>query len=145
VTKAPKPARVAFPKEARVRVSRDYRAALDEGTKTVCHRLVLFGRRRTAESPLRRDAVRLGLVVSRKVGNSVVRNRVKRHLREAFRHFRAELEEVPALAGLDVVALARANAADADSDTLTNDLRHCLKRLARAVASSDGAPRPSPS
>ncbi len=45
---------------------------------------------------------RLGVTVGRRVGNSVVRNRVKRHIREWFRHARAELPE-----GTDVVVIAR--------------------------------------
>jgi ribonuclease P protein component len=48
---------------------------------------------------------RLGLVVSRKVGGAVVRNRWKRCLREAFRLAQHELPP-----GLDLVILPRAGA-----------------------------------
>ena len=49
---------------------------------------------------------RLGVTVSRKVGNAVVRNRVKRRIREWFRHDGQAL-----VAGRDVVVIARSAAA----------------------------------
>ena len=49
---------------------------------------------------------RLGITASRKVGNAVTRNRVKRRIREWFRRGGRDL-----LAGLDVVVIARASAA----------------------------------
>ncbi len=52
---------------------------------------------------------RLGLAISRKVGNAVARGHVKRRVREAFRH-RAGL-----LRGLDLVVTARSSAAQASS------------------------------
>ena len=48
---------------------------------------------------------RLGLTVSRKVGNAVVRNRVKRRVREWFRRERGRLT-----AGTEVVVIARREA-----------------------------------
>ncbi|MBI4603954.1 MAG: ribonuclease P protein component [Planctomycetes bacterium] len=47
-----------------------------------------------------RDLSRLGLVVSRRVGDAVVRNRVKRLLREVFRRSKGELP-----APMDIVLL----------------------------------------
>lgn len=63
---------------------------------------------------------RLGLVVSRRVSpRAVVRNRIKRQIRESFR----SLE--PTLAGLDVVVTARQRAANADNAALRLSLtRH---------------------
>lgn len=44
---------------------------------------------------------RLGLTVSRKVGNAVMRNRVKRYLREFFRH---ELKKFSSTVDFSVIA-----------------------------------------
>lgn len=49
---------------------------------------------------------RLGVTVSRRVGNAVVRNRVKRRIREWFRRARADLQP-----GAQVVVIARREAA----------------------------------
>jgi ribonuclease P protein component len=52
---------------------------------------------------------RVGLTVSTKVGNAVVRNRVRRRLRQLFRTRRSELPK-----GLDMVLIARNSAATAE-------------------------------
>ena len=51
------------------------------------------------------DTNRLGISVSKKVGNSVVRHRVTRLIRESYR-----LNEEKLLQGYDIVVVARANA-----------------------------------
>ncbi len=51
------------------------------------------------------DTNRLGISVSKKVGNSVVRHRVTRLIRESYR-----LNEAKLLQGYDIVVVARANA-----------------------------------
>jgi ribonuclease P protein component len=67
---------------------------------------------------------RAGFVVGRAVGNSVVRHRVTRRLRELVR---AELHRLPATA--DLVVRARPEAGSADSAVLRRDLAAGLDRL----------------
>lgn len=52
---------------------------------------------------------RLGISASKKVGNSVVRHKIKRLVKEAYR-----LEEASFLAGYDMVVVARKEAASMD-------------------------------
>ena len=53
---------------------------------------------------------RIGISVSKKVGNSVVRHRVTRLIRESYRLHRMELEKGMDTRGLDIVVIARTNA-----------------------------------
>ncbi len=67
---------------------------------------------------------RLGLAVSRKVSKqAVVRNRIKRVVRESFRQHRQ------ALSGLDVVVISRAAAAGCDNAALFASLFRHWTRL----------------
>ena len=76
-------------------------------------------------------AIRVGFTVSRKVGNAVVRNRVRRRLREAARLV------IPAQArpDLDYVLVGRQGAIARDFTALHQELLEALRRLkALAVA-----------
>ena len=80
-----------------------FRRAYNRGKTAADSRLALYvrgnGRREN----------RLGLTVSTKVGHAVVRNRVRRRLREIYR-----LHEEQVLGGRDVVVVARSRAASSD-------------------------------
>lgn len=66
---------------------------------------------------------RFGLSVSRKHGNAVKRNRIKRLLREAFRLSQHDLP-----AGLDLILIPRQN-----SGTLLEDYQRSLRAVAKRL------------
>lgn len=97
---------VATPRRRRASLSRsgDFEAVYQRGVSAAGRHLVVYAfSRGEADGP----SARLGLSVSRKVGDAVARNRVKRVLREQF----AALDPAPA-GDLDVVVIARPGVAE---------------------------------
>lgn len=104
---APRPVtpRFTFPKEVRLRRRSEFLKVQDKGQKVTADCLLCL-----VLPNGRPDGVtRLGLTVSTKVGPSVVRNRIRRRLRELFR---VRKESLPK--GLDMVFIARSSAKEAD-------------------------------
>ncbi|MCR4955841.1 MAG: ribonuclease P protein component [Lachnospiraceae bacterium] len=62
---------------------------------------------------------RIGISVSKKVGNSVIRHHVKRLIKESYR-----LHEEMFNSSLDIVIIARTSAADADFRQIESALLH---------------------
>ncbi len=65
---------------------------------------------------------RLGISVSKKVGNSVVRHRITRLIRESYR-----LQENIFNSGLDIVVIARKNASSVSYTEIESALLHLAK------------------
>ena len=75
---------------------------------------------------------RLGLSVSRKVGNAVTRNTVRRRLREVFR---SSIAGIPG--SLDLVVSARPAATAATFDELSEEFARALRK----IGGLDGRPK----
>ena len=77
---------------------------------------------------------RVGFTTTKKLGNAVIRNRIRRRLREAARL------TLPAIArpGFDYVLIGRAGAADRPFAELRKDLNSALKRLHRTPHEAAG-------
>ncbi len=78
------------------------------------------------------DLSRLGMSVSRRAGNAVRRNRIRRRLREAFRLSRASIPQ-----GLDIICVAGAATAHGDYD-MALALTTLVKKAAQRLESTDG-------
>jgi len=68
------------------------------------------------------DRNRLGISVSKKVGNSVVRHRITRLIRESYR-----LSESSFKNGLDIIVVARVSAKEKNYSEIESALLHLIK------------------
>lgn len=103
---------------------RDFRRVAREGGRSASSSFVVLASRAAAGE----RKARLGITASRRVGSAVVRNRVKRQIRE---WFRAERGGVGAA---DIVVIARPRGARLDS----KELREELSSLVRQALSNGG-------
>jgi ribonuclease P protein component len=87
-------------KRPRLSRSSDFQRIYRQGSSTASRFLVLYTFRRAAGAPS--EGPRLGLSVSKKLGGAVVRNRVKRLVRESFAAHESQVSRE-----YDVVFIAR--------------------------------------
>lgn len=113
-----------FPKRIRLRRSADYRRVQSRGRRIRARHLLAVVAPGPPVSSRGVPPSRVGLVVSRKVGNAVVRNRVKRWLRESARR-----RWSGATGGWDVVLIAHPRAANAGFRALDRDVARILREL----------------
>jgi ribonuclease P protein component len=101
----------SFGKERRIRRRKDFLRVQAVGQRTsTTHFVMLVAARETAASPAGARpepaaCARVGFVVTRKIGNAVQRNRIKRVCRECFRMWPDLVPD-----GIDLVIIARARA-----------------------------------
>ncbi|QDH15671.1 ribonuclease P protein component [Oecophyllibacter saccharovorans] len=88
------------------------------------------------------DAFRVGFTVTKKVGNSVVRNRTRRRLREAMRLVACERKETsplkPSLPPGQLVLIGRASTRHRAFEALKQDVRQAVAGLEKAAPSPKG-------
>jgi ribonuclease P protein component len=105
----------------------EFKRVRHEGRSWAHPLLVMYARRGDNQ------ATRVGISVSRRLGSAVVRNRVKRRIREAMRR---RLQAVRP--GWDLVLIARTAAAAARYQQLAMTLDHLLRRAGLLVSPIDG-------
>lgn len=108
-------AQFAFSSERRLRKASEFQAVRNSGKSWACPLLVLRAR------PNGLAVTRFGFSVSKRIGKAVVRNKVKRRLRECVR-------QAPVKGGCDVVLIVRQPAAQATYQELMHDALELLGR-----------------
>lgn len=96
-----------------IKKNKDFQMVYNCGKSYANRQLVMYILRNEQETG------RIGISVSKKVGNSVVRHRIARVLRECYRLHSDELEK-----GLDIVIVARAAAKESEYKTIDRAFLH---------------------
>jgi ribonuclease P protein component len=117
-----------LPATARLTSGEDFRLVTRQGRRAGGPRIVVHAMTSDGSGP----ASRIGFVVSKAVGNSVVRHRVARRLRHVVR---GRLGTLPAGSALVIRALP--SAAEASSAEFQQDFDAALRRL-RLMVNHDG-------
>jgi len=110
------PGQNTFPHRERLTRKGEYHAVFQNGTKRVGKAFVCYVARREGQGR------KFGFAVSRRVGGAVVRNRVKRYLREIYRAHRTRLA-----GDIHIVIVARPHSKEIDFHQCAEAMRRLLR------------------
>ncbi|MCM3762788.1 ribonuclease P protein component [Alkalihalobacillus oceani] len=117
-------------KKQRIKKNEDFSLVFKQGHSVANRQFVLYVLPKEGQTYFR-----LGLSVSKRVGNAVTRNRIKRYVREVFQAKREQLE-----AGADYVVIARKPTAEMNLQEIEQSMLHVLRK-ARAIKKRTGLKR----
>lgn len=107
----------------RLKKRKDFVLISDKGTKHVASGLVLQA------LPNHTELIRIGFTVTKRVGCAVVRNKVRRRLREVVRLS----PDISQMKGFDLVIIGRKSTQDRPFQKLLSDLSYVLHEAQRAL------------
>lgn len=109
-------------KRQRIKKDSEFQKVFKEGKSFANRQFIVYRYKKEGQ-----EQFRIGLSVSKKVGNAVTRNRIKRYIRQAFLEMKDEVQN-----DMDYVIIARHQAAKIDFHETKKSLQHVL-RIARVL------------
>ena len=105
-------------KEFRVKDNKEFQGIFKKGKSFANRQLVIYYMKKENQ-----EHFRVGLSVGKKIGNAVVRNTIKRYLRQAFHELENELKP-----GFDIIIIARQPTKDMGFFEVKKSLTHLLSK-----------------
>lgn len=102
----------------RLRKNEQFQEVFQKGNSAANKQFVLYSAKQEGQA-----AFRAGISVSKKIGNAVIRNRVKRLIREALSRLESKIPS-----GLDLIIIARPGVEAMSLDAIEQSLVHVMKR-----------------
>lgn len=104
-------------KAFRIKKNNDFQDVFKKGKSVANRQFVIYILKKEDQ-----EHFRIGLSVSKKIGNAVKRNQIKRYIRQVFHELQDQVDE-----GKDYVIIARKPTADMDFHEVKSSLEHVLK------------------
>jgi ribonuclease P protein component len=104
-------------KELRIKKNKDFQEAFKKGRSFANRQFVVYVLQKEGQT-----SFRIGLSVSKKLGNAVTRNQIKRYIRQAVFEIKESMQQ-----DLDYVIIARKPLVEMDFFEVKKSLTHVLK------------------
>nr|WP_281503702.1 ribonuclease P protein component [Ectobacillus sp. JY-23] len=114
-------------KKNRVKKNAEFQAVFQKGKSSANRQFVLYSLDKPGQ-----DEFRIGLSVSKKVGNAVARNRIKRVIRQVFTELKQCIDSEK-----DFVIIARKPCAEMTYEQMKSSLLHVMRRSGMKVPNQE--------
>jgi ribonuclease P protein component len=108
-----------------IKKRKDFLLAFSGGKKFVTSSFILQMVKRAETHPVPVSEIRVGFTVTKKMGNAVIRNRIKRRLREACK----EALKKHGVSGHDYVIISRHKALSCEFTDLQRDMEFAFRKI----------------
>lgn len=101
-----------------LKLNKEFRRLYYKGESCVCRNIVVYCMKNRTEKN------RIGITCGKNIGKAVVRNRLKRLVRESYR-----LMEIDCAVGFDFVFVVRARAVGKSFKEISGDMQYAMRKL----------------